>query len=158
MKKSFVLKDESGRPSGYLMQAGEHIRCRIHHDGAAGMTLLFADGGSAEFNVEGDGREAVWTGAGETLCGGYAHAGGRLIAWSDREAAIAFERHEAQRRVRCVQESTAPAETAQNAPDERTSGESTVSGYVFPERRWPPPCCMAARYVSGAWQEETEQA
>ena len=160
MGKSFVLKDEAGRPGGYLMQGLREICCR-----ASGLTrqaqavLLFEDG-TAEAHALGDDREARWPDGGRLLRGGFVCSDGRLLLATGEEARGAFERLSMQKRA-AKQEKRIKAENAEEPAQERTQETEAPPApaqetHAWPQRRWPPPPCWPqAVYAQGRWQERT---
>lgn len=155
MGKSFVLKDEAGRPGGYLMQGMREICCRASALTRQAQAVLLFEGGMAEEHTLCGGQEARWPGDGRLLLGGFVCADGRLLLATGEEARGTFERMFMQKRAE-REEKRVRTESAQ----ERTQATEKPLGpaqetRVWPQRRWPPPPCWPqAVYAKGRWQEQ----
>lgn len=169
MGKSFVLKDASGRPGGYVMQSFGQICCRADGiRGPAQLALLDGDAICAQLALT-EGEESRWPDPGYALKGAVVHAERSVLLCSDGETQRAFER------LACrPQQNASPHAERNGAREERrrdgmtesvsAEGKNTEeSGHTeksaaeaLPQRRWPPPpCSPAARYTCGRWQEQT---
>lgn len=158
MGKSFVLKDASGRPGGYLMQSMREICCRA--DSPAQQAVLLFEDGTAETHALCGGQEARWPCGDRLLRGGFVCAEDRLLLATGEETRGAFVRWLASKRA--LPEKKRPAEGStpelalKSTPlQENKQPIGTVQKpREWPQRRWPPPPCWpAARYVQGCWQE-----
>jgi len=151
MGKSFVLKDASGRPQGYLMQSGGRIRCRMDAASDAEVTLLFENGVSDAYSVKAHAPEQNWIHSGSQLTGGYVLEAGSLTLATDDQA----RRCAALRLHAPVQHKERPRDAAvqQAAPPEKKAAAPEKQEHrSFPHRRWPPPPCMPkAVYIRGQW-------
>lgn len=159
MGKSFVLKDASGRPGGYLVQGMRDICCRAGHlTQPSEMVLLFDDGTQQTHAIE-SGEEAYWPGGGGLLCGGFLCADGRLLLATGEAARAAFERLSGQKRAQQTRARRETAGEGKAAPPPREEPaqrppDSVRQERVWPQRRWPPPPCWPqAEYAQGRWQE-----
>ena len=154
MGKSFVLKDASGRPGGYLMQGMREICCRADTP-AQQAVLLFEDGTSEERALCG-GQEAYWPGDGRMLRGGFICADGRMLLSTGEEARSAFERMTLQKYAAWEEVRPRKEESPELERRQQTQNPDVPAGEtrVWPERRWPPPPCWPqAEYAKGCWQE-----
>lgn len=145
MGRSFVLKDTSGHPGGYLMQGMREICCRADAP-AQQAVLLFEDGTTAEFELSG-GQEARWMCKGRLLCGGFVCADGHLLLATGDEARSAF--------LRWLTPASASREEREEPPAPAAEQTGAIrEARTWPQRRWPPPPCWpTSQYMQGRWQE-----
>ena len=83
MGKNFILKDEKGRPGGYLTQGLGKIRCGIKSGAGGEITLVYAHGGEVTHAL-GQRAQAEWTDDGRELLAAYAQCGGEMLFTCER--------------------------------------------------------------------------
>lgn len=151
MGKSFVLKDRVGHTVGYAQQVQEKIRGRFDLKGRyekdCCIYLFFADGKSTRFCNAHEGIETEWGTDKTQLVGVCIAAGRHRIADTDfsMERCLPLEANT---------ENTMPEKKLENNRIRTLSLPRNVvqnNNTVFPERRWPPPCCTPAIYKEGKW-------
>ncbi|MBQ4264207.1 MAG: hypothetical protein IJB85_01680 [Clostridia bacterium] len=161
MGKSFVLKDVSGRPMGYLMQAGDAVRYRISAAYAADVTLLFEDGAVYEHSVVAHSSEKSWTHGGRSLLGGYICREGEVIlatderirrcAWMMKAPGSVQRKEDAQEgeQAEAKEQKTVLPDALEDDPKDDQAEEALR---ILPDRRWPPPPCLTSVvYLHGQW-------
>ena len=154
MGNSLLLRDEAGRMSGYVQLCAGALRCRVTAGAAEPMELLvgYADGGGQTFGLAADGGEQTWPVPPCTLRGACVLSEGHVLCATDEAARLAGRRALLDRQ---------PGRPCKAQDSLQESGEREADACVtrkaadevaFPQRRWPPPPCLAgARYDGGAW-------
>lgn len=163
MGKSFVLKDASGRPGGYLVQGMRETCCRA--DTPAQQAVLLFEDGTEETHALCGGQEAHWPCGGRLLRGGFVCADGRLLLATGEEARGAFARRSTGARAAQGEnrpDAQRPPETPEPArtlaPEANRPAKPMETPRAWPQRRWPPPPCWpGAQYAKGRWREREAQ-
>jgi len=165
MGKSFILKDRTGTPSGYLLQGIRTLRCRI--SGAEeGMkaVLFYADGKHSERQITTLDGEIEWEEPNAFIDGVVIIKDDAIVADSGVQAKRRFE--SMQIKANRGEEQGNAAALSVGKPEESLLSASMDGNEKKPEkrekewerslseRRWPrPPCLQTAVYDHGAWKE-----
>lgn len=157
MGKSAVLKDLTGRPSGYIRLGDGNVLLRAALNAPAQLAIVYSDGSQSEYALSGDTAEQRIACDDKTVCGCYVFQGDVLLLLSDPAMRRAFERRALMQRKRDEpdlddQREKDNAHAEKNVPEQKEIRERDEG---FAQRRWPPPPCWdSARYRRGVWQEE----
>jgi len=142
MGKSFVLRNGQGKTVGYIQQAGDDLRCRIHEPEErtpCSLYLLDSCGNIHKKEMNAIHHEYEWREEHMTVAGGCVAIGTRILADTGKEA---------RRRIHTymlvnvsVREEKGKRETVEeNHVDTKRTGLAAQPRYF--QRRWPPnPCC-----------------
>ena len=146
MTNSFLLKDRSGKPQGYLLSCGEEICCRISGACRGAELCVYEGRKGSRFNLEETNLEQVFSYrlAGIDCAVVYTHGQAALASdWTLAEAVLSEHSD--------VFNSEAAGKHEPEEPPAKEQKDA-VDRLPWPQRRWPPPPCMSgARYVHGRW-------
>lgn len=173
MNNSFLLKDKSGRASGYLMQCGKQIRLRTDVcRGEDKKIILYAANGESESKLISDsGEEVSWESRIEKLKGAAVvtlkdeillSTGKQIDEICSKESTKVLIQKRRNERIYETQKSSkkevdqSEKEAAQiKETAEFPQKENKNRAKVWPDRRWPPPPCMTdAQYTDGKWRHK----
>ena len=146
MMNSFLLKDRSGRPQGYLLSNGEEICCRLSGPSRGAELCVYEGRKKFSFNLDETDSEQVfpYRRAGIDCVVVYTHGQAALASdWTLAEAVLSEHSD--------VFNSEAAGKHAHEEPPAKEQKDA-ADQLSWPQRRWPPPPCMSgARYVHGRW-------
>lgn len=149
MRRSFVLKDQSGRAVGYMQQVQDEVRCRITHsddrDGAE-VIVFYDNGSSSRHAVSLSGVEHVWKKRESGILGACVMCHTSRIADTGKEVRLLM--------AQCIGREPPPR------TDEPQAAAAVLKPKAaqMPQRRWPPhPCCPNASYVNGRWRFDQKE-
>jgi len=166
MGKSFVLRDQTGRPAGYLLQEMQTMRCRFSGaEEGMEIILLHADGNHSRRGIAAYDNEIKWEEAVGALDGAVIIKGDAIAASSGMQAIRRFEGLQIGPMDRKRQTDASAPDAIQSCrqqmPEEITKREENSQrheiayGNHLPERRWPcPPCWKEAVYDHGMWIQQ----
>ena len=169
MGKSYVLRNEQGKPVGYLAQGLHAICCRIAAAEADEVVVFFQDGSHRRRRVEHACEEMEWREENCAAEGAVALERGRVSAATGEEARRKWSEMEYRKKARKTKEENEHSNTESDEPEnkrqveqtkreeieERGAGIHAQNACALPQRRWPPPpCWKMAVYSHGAWTEE----
>jgi len=161
MRNSFLMKDQLGHMSGYLMQCEDLLKCKVNaqFSGKLALAVFFGDCVSPRHFDFTCGRENEFNGCGETVSGAVLTEDGEAALWTGERARLRWEALRLEMSCKC-KDSIKPAMQERKEKRERTERIEYPSHKAehtsgLPERGWPPPpCVMNAIYQNGKWKAE----
>lgn len=150
MGKSAVLKDLSNRPAGYMRLVQERVMVRAQLKEAAQLRVVFSDGSSREYALDGGSGEQCFSCGRSDAVGGFVFRKEELLLISDEAMRSAFAREISKEKAGKAQKKQERQNMGADTRDKPKEKRPALA-----QRRWPPPPCWeAARYREGAWREE----